>query len=223
MVPMPSHHQSRGADWLIPAALTFLAVAVLFAVAIVIVNGGSSGRAETLAAPSRGAAASGSGAPAATTTPSAPAPTTPAPPKTSAPPPAAPVRTTTGLCLDVSPADAGDGAQALQAACDGSAHQNWRVTALGGDVVAFTNAVSGKCLDVNGGSTDDSAKVQTWNCSGGTNQQWHRQDAGGGRFFLVAVHSNKCLDVAGGANPAPGILVQQFTCNGTDAQRWQFG
>ena len=222
MVRMPSHHQPRGADWLIPAALAFLAVAVLFAVAIVIVNGGSSGRAESMGAPSRGASAAGSGAPVAST-PGAPATTPPAAPKTSAPPPAAPVRTSTGLCLDLSPADAGDGAQALQAACDGSAHQNWRVTALGGDVVALTNAASGKCLDVNGGSTEESAKVQTWSCTGGANQQWHRQDAGGGRFFLVAVHSNKCLDVAGGANPAPGILVQQFTCNGTDAQRWQFG
>src|SRR3954454_6793200 len=32
-------------------------------------------------------------------------------------------------------------------------------------------------------------------------------------------HSNKCLDVAG-ASQAIGARVQQYTCNGTVAQRW---
>jgi hypothetical protein len=87
----------------------------------------------------------------------------------------------------------------------------------------LVNAATGKCLDVNGASTDDSAKVQQWTCAGGANQQWRTSDAGDGRVLLVAVHSNKCLDVVGGANPAPGVLIQQFTCNSTDAQRWRLG
>jgi hypothetical protein len=38
---------------------------------------------------------------------------------------------------------------------------------------------------------------------------------------LVAKHSNKCLDVPGAQN-TNGLILQQFTCNGTNAQKFQF-
>lgn len=220
MVPMSPHRRSAPSDWLIPSALAFLVGAVLFAVLIVVISGGASGHADTLA-PRQAAGATGvptSSGPAAPTT--AP-PTTQAPPPTTAPAATgATVRTTTGLCLDISPADATEGAQLVQAACDGSAHQRWQAHDLGGGVVNLVNSATGQCVDVANADGSDGARVQQWTCNGGANQQWRTQDAGNDTLLLIAVFSGKCLDVTGGARAEPGVPVQQYTCNGTDAQRW---
>lgn len=42
-------------------------------------------------------------------------------------------------------------------------------------------------------------------------------DLANGRYRMVAVHSGKCIDVAG-AGTADGVNIQQYSCNGTDAQ-----
>lgn len=47
----------------------------------------------------------------------------------------------------------------------------------------------------------------------------HAGDLAPGRYTLKAVHSGKCVDVAGGGL-ADGTNIQQFTCNGGSAQRF---
>jgi hypothetical protein len=47
----------------------------------------------------------------------------------------------------------------------------------------------------------------------------HAGDLAPGRYTLTAVHSGKCVDVAGGGL-ADGTNIQQFTCNGGSAQRF---
>jgi hypothetical protein len=50
------------------------------------------------------------------------------------------------------------------------------------------------------------------------NQQW-RFDYEGEFVRLISANSGKCLDVRQGSHDDHAI-VQQWTCNGTAAQRW---
>ena len=45
----------------------------------------------------------------------------------------------------------------------------------------------------------------------------HAGPVANGRYNIVAVHSGKCVDVDN-AGTADGTPIQQYTCNGTDAQ-----
>jgi hypothetical protein len=209
-------HPARPDGWLIPAALAFLAAAVVFATVMLVWHGGAGTGAPAGAAgtaPPAGAPASGVPSPAAPgTTPGSPAATgVGGGPGT--------VRTVkTGLCLDVDNRQDAEGAAAVQADCTGADSQRWRQVAAPGGAVTLVNAASGKCLDVFGGSTDDKAKVEQWSCNGGANQQWQVTAAAGG-VTLVAVGSGKCLDVPGRSRKA-GTRLQQYHCNGSSAQQW---
>jgi hypothetical protein len=208
-------HRTRPDNWLIPAALAFLAATVVFATAMLIWHGGVGGDAAAVPA----AAPSGTSASA---QPATSAPPTPKPAAAS-PKPANPPATVvtirgaqTGLCLGASDND--NGAAVVQARCNGKDRQRWRQVAAAGGTVNLVNTASGRCLDVYRGSGDDGAKVVLWSCNGGTNQQW-RPTSAGNAVALVSMGSGKCLDVPG-RSEKPGVKLQQLTCNGTPAQLW---
>jgi hypothetical protein len=207
--------------WLIPGALCFLAVAVLFAVGMAVIPGGP-GPGSVDPQP---AAAGSPVLPSLAVTPS-PSPTpSPTPAKTSPPPPRVDgvlVRSAlTGLCLSVAGGGgAPDGAAVEQDPCTSDPVQRWRVVAANG-AAALVNVASGKCLDVSAASTDDGAKVQQWSCTNGPNQQWRPQPMPGdpAGVQLVAVHSGKCLDLPA-QQTGPGSALQQWSCTGGGNQRW---
>jgi hypothetical protein len=209
--------------WLIPGALCFLALAVLFALGMVVIPGGTG--TGTVTEP----AAAASGVP-----PTAPVPTAAAPsatPSRTPSPSPTPSRVKadgvlvksalTGLCLSVQGgAAAPDGAAVEQDPCGADPVQRWRVTP-GNGAVAIVNLATGKCLDVNAASGDDGARVQQWSCLGVPNQQWRPQPLPGdpAGIQLTAVHSGKCLDLPA-QQTGPGSALQQWSCTGGPNQRW---
>ena len=65
-------------------------------------------------------------------------------------------------------------------------------------------------------------KVQLWGVGNppGANQQWLAQHLGSGYWRFIARHSGKCLDVPG-SSTANAVQLQQYTCNGTNAQSFR--
>lgn len=76
-------------------------------------------------------------------------------------------------------------------------------------------------LDIAGISRANSANLQLWTESNvvNKNQRFQITYKGNGYYEILAQHSLKSLDVAG-AGMTNGTNVQQYTSNGTDAQRW---
>ena len=212
--------------WLIPGALGFLVLAVLFAVGMLLVPGfARSGG--TVTQPAAAGTPVGSEPPP-TVAPS-PSPT-PSPTASPTPSPSPPPKVVdgvllrsvaSGLCLDVATGGDPQGAGAQQDTCAGGPAQHWRLSPAGG-AATLVNVASGKCLDVGNGSTDDGARVQQWDCNGGANQQWRMQPVDGGPAGTVTVtagHSGKCLDLPT-EQTGPGFRVQQWSCNGQPNQQW---
>lgn len=76
--------------------------------------------------------------------------------------------------------------------------------------------------DIDLGSTqgkDDFARAQLWSYGGGTNQQWMPVVETDGSTHFVNRNSGKCLDINGATNVS-GTQLQQYTCNGTVAQKF---
>jgi hypothetical protein len=73
--------------------------------------------------------------------------------------------------------------------------------------------------DVTGGpwATADQIHVDLWSYEAETNQQWMPVSLGNGAYKFVARNSSKCLDVPG-ASPAVLTPLQQYDCDGTEAQ-----
>jgi hypothetical protein len=199
-------HQADREGWLIPAAVAFLAVCVIFAVVMMLWHGGIG----SAGVPAGAASGSPGGASAAH----------PAHPSPTGDRVVALHQVGSGLCLDVQIRDKPEGAPAEQLQCSGVNSQRWRLRTGTGGAVMLVNTASGKCLDVSDRSTKDGAHIQQWTCNGGSNQQW-RLNGGtsGGPVALISVGSGKCLDVPNASHDESAKL-QQFTCNGTDAQHW---
>lgn len=213
-------HRTHPDNWLIPGSLAFLAASIIFAVAMLISHGGVGG--DAAAAPAT--TPSGTGVPSAQPAASSATPkpsATPTKPKPVTPTTAGRTSVTirgvqTGLCLGAS--DTNDGAEVVQAKCNGKDRQRWQEVSAAGGAVNLVNVASNKCMDVYHGSTDDGAKVVVWPCNGGSNQQW-RPTPTGNAVALVSAGSGKCLDVPG-RGQKPGEKLQQYGCNGTSAQLW---
>jgi hypothetical protein len=80
------------------------------------------------------------------------------------------------------------------------------------------------CLDLENGLPDDGLPLQVWQCNSNTNnQRWDvtTPPAPVGKTGLIFGLAFKCVDVAGGSNNN-GMRVQLFTCNGSNAQQWNF-
>ena len=86
--------------------------------------------------------------------------------------------------------------------------------------------LAGKCLDASEGSSANGTPIILFDCTEGLNQLWNspdrhqldiiRKDKVATRITGV---SGKCLDVTGG-NPANGMPIQLWDCNGGPNQKW---
>ena len=74
-------------------------------------------------------------------------------------------------------------------------------------------------INVKDNSTQDEAKINLWQYTGATNQQCKIEYTNDGFYKITFVNSGKCLDVKG-AKPSKGLQLQQFTDNGSIAQKW---
>jgi hypothetical protein len=135
-----------------------------------------------------------------------------------------------GKCLDVAGFGTADGTNVQEYTCNGGVNQQWRVLALGNSrYQLMPQTAPNKCLDVSNAGTADGTNIQEWTCNGTVAQSFtlaldaNTQVFGGAvaTFRIGTVVADKCVDVSNG-DPFDGTNVQQWTCNGTDAQRWRF-
>ncbi|WP_369243155.1 RICIN domain-containing protein [Streptomyces sp. R21] len=128
------------------------------------------------------------------------------------------VNAASGKCVDARAAGTADGTVVQQYACNTSQAQQWQFKdTSGGYVQAGSRADATKAWDVTDVSSADGAGVQLWTYSGGSNQQWQAVAESGGTYRFVNRNSGKCLDVPG-ASTADSVQLQQYTCNGSQAQ-----
>ncbi|MEV7390372.1 RICIN domain-containing protein [Streptomyces sp. NPDC091215] len=126
-----------------------------------------------------------------------------------------------GKCVDAKAAATADGTVVQQYTCNNTTAQQWSFTSTSDGYVRINNGNNAnEVLDVTGVSTADSATVQLWTYGGGNNQQWLPVDDGGGAYHFVNRNSGKCLDDPS-ASTADSVQFVQYTCNGTNAQRFQ--
>ncbi|WP_399947040.1 RICIN domain-containing protein [Streptomyces sp. BBFR25] len=126
-----------------------------------------------------------------------------------------------GKCLDARAAGTANGTAVQQYSCNNSTAQQWRFTPTGDGFVRIDNRNDAEqVVDVSDVSAADNARVHLWAYGGGTNQQWQAVDEGGGAYHFVNRNSGKCLDVPS-ASTADSVQLVQYTCNGTDAQRFR--
>lgn len=121
-------------------------------------------------------------------------------------------------CVDARNAGTANATAVQQYTCNGTFAQNWKFTPTSGGYyqIGNRNAVT-QVIDVSGISTADGALLQLWAWANGNNQQWQPVSLGGGYYKFVARHSGKCMDVPN-ASTANSVQLQQYTCNGTNAQ-----
>ena len=136
-----------------------------------------------------------------------------------------------GLYLDIPGAEAKNGVKLQVYEGNGTQAQKFKlfkIEELKGEqtiedglykIKTSTNRTIG--LDVERLSRVNGANVQIWTESNiiSKNQRFEVTYKGNGYYEIKAQHSGKSLDVAG-AGTTNGTNVQQYTSNGTDAQRW---
>jgi len=119
---------------------------------------------------------------------------------------------TSNRCLDVAGGNSAQGTSMQIWECNGTAAQEWFLTARG----ELRSALApNRCLDVDNANMAPGTRVQIWECNGTAAQKW-TVSAGQVRS---ALGSNLCLDVDN-AGTAMGTKVQIWECNGTGAQLW---
>jgi hypothetical protein len=109
----------------------------------------------------------------------------------------------------------------------GSTEQEWLINTTSTPGV-YTLAIrqSGKCLHVP--SNTNGVQLQQRTCNGSTNQQFRLAkrgqsfDPNKGFYKIVARNSGKVLDVSG-ASTADEAVVQQWSWNGNNNQKWRIG
>ena len=133
-----------------------------------------------------------------------------------------------GLRLDVLNAGLTDGTRVDEATDNGSAAQRWMIVDRGDGTMKLIAKVSGMCLDVLHRGTANGVPINESPDNGTTAQQWKIDQivppaatiVSGATYKLTAQCSGKCLDVLH-SGTADGVNVQQYTDNGTGAQRWR--
>ncbi|MBI2389879.1 MAG: RICIN domain-containing protein [Deltaproteobacteria bacterium] len=130
--------------------------------------------------------------------------------------------------LDVKDRATFEGANVQQWGYVGGAHQQWRLEDAGGGYHYLRARHSGMYLDVAWAGKNDGANVAQVKFYGSDAQKWKLGPAttvsgsaiAAGDYELRMLHSGKCLDVPGSSG-ADGTKLQQWTCNGSDAQRFR--
>ncbi|MEV5151380.1 RICIN domain-containing protein [Streptomyces werraensis] len=105
------------------------------------------------------------------------------------------------------------------AATDGTRLQIWDCDGGSWQKIDFrpdgTARMFGLCMDVAGASRDSGAPIQLARCNGGWAQKFKVNSA----HDLVNTEIGKCVDVTD-QRTANGAMLQQWTCYGTDNQKW---
>ncbi|WP_242589624.1 M57 family metalloprotease [Corallococcus macrosporus] len=115
-------------------------------------------------------------------------------------------------CLDVKDGNAAQGTVTQLWECNGTAAQQWSLTAQG---ELRSSLAPNLCLDVAGGNPAQGTAVQIYGCNGTAAQRWTVV----GGSLRSALAPNLCLDVFN-ASTALGTKIQVWECNGTNAQNW---
>lgn len=120
-----------------------------------------------------------------------------------------PIRTQSGMCLDVSGGNPRPGTLVQLYQCHGRENQRFS-WGRGGELVTPGNL----CLDIANANSGEGARLVVWNCSGAPNQRWIAR----GNTIVSRMHG-KCLDVFEGKfrNGQPVVM---WSCNGGPNQRW---
>lgn len=167
-------------------------------------------------------------------TPAEPAPATPAPTAPAATPtasaPSTPsksywvINTNSGKCIDDTDFGTGDGSRLQQWKCNSpkAKNQQWTFTPTSDGYYRVTSLQAPLVWDVtNGaGAVNDGDTMQLWSNVDGANQQWRTISLGNGVYSFQARNSGKCLDVRDLATN-DGAPIQQWTCHGGPAQRFE--
>ena len=139
----------------------------------------------------------------------------------------------TGKCIDVKSEDVPWNAQVQQWSCTGTPEQNWTMHSVGRNsngqsVVTLEDNRTLGCMTIAWSAMFQSgANVRETPCtpwiSNFDNQKWVLMEVPFDTkiFTFVQFESGLCLDLRG-ASGDNGARIQQYTCNGTSAQRWHY-
>ncbi|EEC46036.1 predicted protein [Phaeodactylum tricornutum CCAP 1055/1] len=121
-----------------------------------------------------------------------------------------------GLCVDIIDGSEMDGAQAIQASCNGGASQEYQFLIVGEGQFQVVASHSQKCLGVADFDVTESANIIQLPCT--NNTLWYV--VGDSAYLQLRVlHSAKCLSIFG-ASIASGAKLVQKACNEGLDQRW---
>lgn len=133
-------------------------------------------------------------------------------------------------CLEVALGGTADLTNVQQNTCNGTNGQHWAIQFLGsGRYRLMPQTAPNKCLDVAHAGTTDGTNIDQYKCNGTSAQAFTLAlDTSGtapipSATFRIntATGPGLCVDVRGGSTDDKA-QVQQYPCNGTDAQRWRF-
>ncbi len=119
-----------------------------------------------------------------------------------------------GKCLDVQGGKDQNGTPVQVYTCNGSPAQQWELRGSD-DNLSLMNLATYRCLDVDKNSPANGTKIQIWSCNSAPSQTW--QTTIRATTSLKNTGTGKCLDLH---TFASGNDAQLYTCNGTDAQKF---
>ncbi|MET9440241.1 family 43 glycosylhydrolase [Streptomyces sp. NPDC006610] len=125
-----------------------------------------------------------------------------------------------GKCLEVAGGSTADGANVQQYACNGGAHQRWRLEDLGDDTHRLLNVATGKVLDTADCSAADGADLRQWGWLDNTCQRFRFVATDSGHVRIVNQASGKVADVAD-CSTADAADVRQWTWLNNGCQQWR--
>ncbi|MFI8302960.1 family 43 glycosylhydrolase [Streptomyces sp. NPDC085927] len=125
-----------------------------------------------------------------------------------------------GKCLEVAGSSTVDGANVQQYACNGGAHQRWRLEDLGDDTHRLVNVSTGKVLDTENCSSADGADLRQWSWLNNTCQRFRFVATDSGHVRILNQATGKVADVAG-CSTADAADVRQWTWLNNACQQWR--
>jgi hypothetical protein len=138
------------------------------------------------------------------------------------------VNTNSTLCVDAASWGHSNGTKVQQYTCGASqANQEWMFTPTDSGYYEIVNrnatTAVGKnvVLSVTGDAhaTASGIKIELLSYGAVTNEEWMPVSLGNGAYKFIARNSSLCLDVPG-ASSTNALQLEQYSCNGTDAQSW---
>jgi hypothetical protein len=132
-----------------------------------------------------------------------------------------------GRCVDLYSGWTVNGTAVQQYDCNQTTAQRWFITGVGDGTVQFKSVIdSGKVWDVSNVSKSPGAAVWIWSNGQGANERWwlepvsYSANVADGNYSIKNYNSGKCLDVPN-SSTSVGVQIQQYTCNGSNAQKYQ--